>query len=553
MMDTLGTNRLSRIIFDDGSLSRPIKLETGRPQGDCPSPLQFNVGNQILLFRLELDPVISSVYSRATVPRNLFPVDTLTIPINFRNESNCETDKTDGLADDTTVCTLMSHDSLSGLKVIMQEFETINGLKCNFDKTVILPIGADPDPEVNPDEFGFKIVDKLTLLGFKINRDGPIIDETFNKILLKIEKLITVWDRYRLSLPGRIGICKTLLISQLSFHGSILRPSKELIGNIQDLINNFVTGPVKVAKNRLYLPPDKGGMGLINIDHYLSGLHCAWIKKAHSSSRDNWRADMRSITLGNCLTLSPLCPDINNMPAIKILSVDYEIFKQKFYNTDDNYKHAFILHNTLFSTRNGRIISVNVFRTNRPRLDMQRVSKLKFCDFFTGTVPKSLDELTTDTGINFSLMTYMQLMPFFEHFRQKIVHRRDSGSLETLEQFLNVKNGLAKKIRIFLDSNTGTGTGTGTTAINEMHTVKSFHRLIGLNPSREYVGKIIGIWNKSYLPNKIRDFAFKFYNNQLSINTRLSHYVRNRSRSCCFCSISGDADPGDESFLHLFF
>jgi exonuclease III len=552
MMDTLGTNRLSRIIFDDGSLSRPIKLETGRPQGDCPSPLQFNVGNQILLFRLELDPVISSVYSTAAVPRSLFPVDTLTIPINFRNESNCETDKTDGLADDTTVCTLMSRDCLSGLKTIMQEFETISGLKCNFDKTVILPIGTDPDPEVNPEEFGFKIVDKLTLLGFEINKDGPIIDDTFNKILLKIGKLITVWDRYRLSLPGRIGICKTLLISQLSFHGSILRPSKELIASIQDLINNFVTGPVKMAKNRLYLPSDKGGMGLINIDHFIAGLHCAWVKKAHGSSRDNWRGDMRSITLGNCLTLSPLCPDISNMPAIKMLSIDYENFKQKFYNMNDNYKHAFILHNTLFSTRNGRIISENVFRNNRPRLDMQRVSKLKFCDFFTGAVPKSLDELIADTGINFSLITYMQLMPFFEQFRQKIVHRIDSGSLETLEQFLSVKNGLAKKVRVLLDSRTGTGTGAGVTAVNELHTVKSFFRLIGINQFGDHVGKIFGIWNKSYLPNKIRDFAFKFYNNQLSINTRLSHYVRNRSRSCFFCSISGNADPDDESFLHLF-
>jgi hypothetical protein len=115
MMDTIGTNRTSRILFDDNSLSRSIKLESGRPQGDSPSPLQFNVGNQILLFRLELDPAVSSIYNNALIPRNLFPVNIDNISINFRNESNCETDKTDGLADDTTVCTLMTMESFKEL------------------------------------------------------------------------------------------------------------------------------------------------------------------------------------------------------------------------------------------------------------------------------------------------------------------------------------------------------------------------------------------------------------------------------------------------------
>jgi hypothetical protein len=184
-------------------------LETGRPQGDSPSPLQFNVGNQILLFRLELDPAVSSIYNNPLIPRNLFPVNTDNISINFRNESNCETDMTDGLADDTTVCTLMTLESLLGLKRILLEFSDISGLVCNFDKTCILPVGADPDPEINLDEIGFKIVDKLTLLGFEIDKHGPIVEDTFEGILSKITRLITVWDRYYLSLAGRIHCPKS--------------------------------------------------------------------------------------------------------------------------------------------------------------------------------------------------------------------------------------------------------------------------------------------------------------------------------------------------------
>jgi hypothetical protein len=43
MMDTLGTNRNAAIIFEDGTISDNFDLETGRPQGDGPSPLQYRV------------------------------------------------------------------------------------------------------------------------------------------------------------------------------------------------------------------------------------------------------------------------------------------------------------------------------------------------------------------------------------------------------------------------------------------------------------------------------------------------------------------------------
>jgi hypothetical protein len=83
------------------------------------------------------------------IPRNLFPVDPDLVPVNFRHESNGETDKTDGFADDTTVITAADYESLSSLKMILTDFENISGLKCNFDKTNVLLIGPDPG-DVDP-------------------------------------------------------------------------------------------------------------------------------------------------------------------------------------------------------------------------------------------------------------------------------------------------------------------------------------------------------------------------------------------------------------------
>jgi hypothetical protein len=64
--------------------------------------------------------------------------------------------------------------------------------------------------------------------------------------------------------------------------------------------------------------------------------------------------------------------------------------------------------------------------------------------------------------------------------------------------------------------------------------------------------------------NRIKTFLFKYFNNILGINTRLSHFVANRNRGCTFCEIKNTVVPlqvqnpvpvpiPDESFEHLFY
>jgi hypothetical protein len=57
----------------------------------------------------------------------------------------------------------------------------------------------------------------------------------------------------------------------------------------------------------------------------------------------------------------------------------------------------------------------------------------------------------------------------------------------------------------------------------------------------------------SFFENKTREFLFKFYNNLLGLNVRISHFNNNIGRGCTFCTLK-NADPvPDETFLHLFF
>ena len=117
MLETVGRNRKASIILDDGQLSRQINLESGRPQGENLSLGQYNIGNQIILFRIELDPGVASVFQHFLAPRYSFPIVQNTSKINakFANESNRETDKVEGFADDTTTTIACCKNSVQNL------------------------------------------------------------------------------------------------------------------------------------------------------------------------------------------------------------------------------------------------------------------------------------------------------------------------------------------------------------------------------------------------------------------------------------------------------
>jgi hypothetical protein len=71
LLQTIGTGRNARVILDGGKYSREIDLDRGFAQGDGPSPRLYNIGEQILIFRLEYDPRIICIYVSFLIPRQM--------------------------------------------------------------------------------------------------------------------------------------------------------------------------------------------------------------------------------------------------------------------------------------------------------------------------------------------------------------------------------------------------------------------------------------------------------------------------------------------------
>jgi hypothetical protein len=89
----------------------------------------------------------------------------------FSQESNRETDKAEGFADDTSVATIFSYDNLLHLKNLLEEFAGISGLRCNLDKTSVLLIGSSLNIPENISALGFTFSEKIKVLGMDISRN----------------------------------------------------------------------------------------------------------------------------------------------------------------------------------------------------------------------------------------------------------------------------------------------------------------------------------------------------------------------------------------------
>jgi hypothetical protein len=135
----------------------------------------------------------------------------------------------------------LTNDALQAIKLILDDFGVISGLRCNVDKSQIMIVGTNTVPDYVADS-GFAMSDAIKVLGFNITSDTEMLKNNFTPAIAKIRSLKQYWERFRLSLSGRINVAKTLMLSQIGFHSAILDPDPVELSQVQQTINNFVTG-----------------------------------------------------------------------------------------------------------------------------------------------------------------------------------------------------------------------------------------------------------------------------------------------------------------------
>jgi hypothetical protein len=283
-LKSIGTARSACIILGPGEVSAEFKLEKGHAQGDSPSPLLYNFAAQILLFKIELDPKIKKLTPPPSLPGPIKCKDP------FLHESNRESGKCDCFADDNSVLTVLEMSSLIELKNVLNKFKTLSGLSTNYEKTAIMRIG-NARTVISEDlaNIGFEYVEKIKLLGFYITNSDNISNLNFEPVTAKISNIIKFWERFYLSLSGRITVYKNLLLPQINYFASILTPSAYTTATLSTLMENFVCKGFNIAKDRLYRKPEDGGLGMFRLETFITALQCSLVKRIFDCCNDNWK------------------------------------------------------------------------------------------------------------------------------------------------------------------------------------------------------------------------------------------------------------------------
>jgi hypothetical protein len=176
------------------------------------------------------------------------------------------------------------------LKIVLENFKCLSGLSSNLEKSFIMRIG-NLEGEIPADiaALGFTFANKIKLLGFTLQNYGDIVPSNFEQASIKIDNLMRFWERFFLSIPGRVTIYKTLLIPQINYIATIFTPPRNMILSLQNKIQKFVLGGLSLSKDRIYRLVATGGLGLFDLRDFISALQCSWIKRCSQSINDNWR------------------------------------------------------------------------------------------------------------------------------------------------------------------------------------------------------------------------------------------------------------------------
>jgi len=179
---------------------------------------------------------------------------------------------------------------------------------------------------------------------------------------------------------------------------------------------------------------------------------------------------------------------------------------------------------------------------------------MKMSSMFNQGRIRGYNDFVQSTGIPFTQNEYLMQVTAGTYAREKYGNRMDSNG-KTIELYNGVysKKSKSKIFRRFLEKR------EDEKQIMDLQVVKTFFQLIDVPiPNLDTVSQLHCIWNRHYLSNKIRTFAFQFFNNSLPVGARLgARYRANPNveidERCTFCTSTQIGAPAREDFVLLFF
>lgn len=233
-------------IISNNILSKSFQLHRGVRQGDCLSPLLFNIALEPLAIGLRMHPNIEGF----TVGQSESLVSLY--------------------ADDLLLTLAKPEIGIPNLLKYVDAFGKISGYKINWLKSELMFTGANRTIDKCP----IKVVeDHITYLGLKISKNyESLLKLNFGEGLEKLKRSIDYWKTLPLSMVGRVNAIKMVSLPKFIYlfqNLPIIIPA-DLFRKIESIILDFVWGYKKhrISKKHILKSTKEGGLGLPIFKNY---------------------------------------------------------------------------------------------------------------------------------------------------------------------------------------------------------------------------------------------------------------------------------------------
>ncbi len=363
----------------------------------------------------------------------------------------------------------------------------------------------------------------------------PLFD-AWNQISEKVQNQINHWTRFNLSLPGRICIAKCMMYSQLNYLGCFLPINKTKADEIGALIESFVLNNITIAKKRLYLHPEYGGLGLFEIKDFLDSQKVAWISRALNLD-EVWKVRLYLSGYGSILKCHCRAINKNLNPVLYSIVLAYERFLAGYTKHNENFWESCIYENgALFvQLRQKTTLKREFFDAEFFNQNVKKILSIKVIDFFeTKDRYRTWESFCRLTDLEIERATYNELKKIASNAKLKYT-KKSATEIKTtaLTDFINRKIKGCKRYRKKIIGKEDDYIPHNIVKYSDnTDTVINFEQSKILND----------LWNKAVFSNATRTFLFKLHNNTAGYNNVVAHFVPGHSPNCTFCDIIRNPD-----------